>query len=111
MDEVVCLVVGHRQAAAINAEEDDETGQPETLIAIDQPVIAHKRMRERGCFRREIGIGAYATDNRLRPRHRGLDHSRVTHLDITDRAHGDVEHIFRSEVEHDYSARRRMASA
>jgi hypothetical protein len=59
-DQIVGLVVGERQAAAVQAVEGDHRCEREPFITVDQGVVARQRVQQRGCLGIEGRVGILA---------------------------------------------------
>ena len=65
-DQIVGLVVGERQAAAVQAVEGDYPGKREPPVAVDQGMVACQRMKQRPCLLVDIRVGVLSEGGRLR---------------------------------------------
>lgn len=65
-DQVVGLVVGQGQPAAVQPQEGDQGAEREALVAIDQRVVAGDRLRQSGGLLLERRVCILAEDRRLR---------------------------------------------
>jgi hypothetical protein len=59
-DQIVGLVVGERQAAAVQAIEDNHRLEPEPFAAVDQGTVACQRVQQRGGLGIEGRVGTLA---------------------------------------------------
>jgi hypothetical protein len=59
-DQVIGLVIGERQAAAVEAVEGDRRCECEPFVAVDQGMVARQRVQQRGCLGVEGRVGVLA---------------------------------------------------
>src|SRR6202000_361704 len=71
-DQVVGLVVGEGEAAAVEAVEGDDGGQGEPLVAVDECVVAGDGVQQRGGLGVRVQVGVLAERGGLRAGKRGL---------------------------------------
>jgi hypothetical protein len=64
--QVIGLVIGQGQPAAVEAVERDDGGQREPLVAVDERVVAGDGMQQRGGLGIQVRVGILAERGRLR---------------------------------------------
>ena len=69
-NQVIGFVVGHGQSPAVHTVESNDPGQAQSLVAVDQRVIAGQRMQQSRGLRVQVRIGIAAECGCLRPRQR-----------------------------------------
>jgi len=69
-NQVIGFIVGQGQAPAVNTVESDDPSQAQSLIAVDQGVIAGQRMQQRRGLGVKVRVRVAAECRCLRPRQR-----------------------------------------
>ena len=110
--EVEHLVLRRMRGMPVDVEEH-VGGEPcETLVAIDEGVVAGERVQQRGGLEVERGVGIRPEGGGLRPGGGGGEQAVVAHQDLI--AHGipgDDQKVLEVEVLDHASPSRRSASA
>lgn len=65
--QVVRGVVGEGEAAAVDAVEGDDRGQPEALVAVDEGMVAGDGVQQGGGLGVQVRVGVLAERGGLRP--------------------------------------------
>lgn len=108
--EVVGPVIAEAKPPAVETVEGDHARQGQSLVSINESVVAGQRMQQRRCFPVECRISVAAERCGPRPRQRRFQQAVVAHLDVS------VEYPFRDpyqfrQRQENHSPSRRSASA
>src|SRR6266702_5472216 len=100
-DQIVGLVVGERQAAAVEAVEGDRRCEREPLVAVDQGMVACQRVQQRGCLGIEGRVGVLAERRGLGAGEGGFEQPVIADRNPRpEDAPGDVQQFRERQVDH-----------